>query len=173
MFPPTNYEKLGEILQHSPLQLSASEAQGMFAGLLCGGTGSPEEIWLQELFGDALPSEADRHLLQEVAQHTLGELRDEAFRFKPLFPGESYAIEVRAEALYDWVRGFLYGLALGGMDQTTLSDTAREALSALTEITRLDLNQLEAGEENERALMELEEFLRVTVMVFFAEGGRS
>lgn len=171
--PAALYKRLGETLQHAPLQPSASEAQGLFAGLLCGVAPEPEATWLQELFGDASPSAEDRRLLREVAQHTLDELRDGAFRFKPLFLGESDSLRVRAEALCDWVQGFLYGLALGGMDQATLSDIAREALNALTEITRLDLHHLETGEESEQALMELEEFLRVTVMLFFAEGGQS
>ncbi len=163
------YERLGEALQHASLQPNASEAQGLFAGLLCSGAPSPEKIWLRELFGDASPSAEDQRLLREVAQHTLKELRDEAFRFKPLAP-EAGSLPVRAEALYDWVRGFLYGLGIGGMDLKHLSDLAQEALDVLTEITRLDLNHLEPGEENERALMEVEEFLRVSVMLFFAEG---
>jgi len=65
-------------------------------------------------------------------------------------PGESAPLGEQALLVYDWVRGFLYALGLVGLSESDLSEQGREILRDLTAITRMDLDDLEEGEENEQ-----------------------
>ena len=71
--------------------------------------------------------------------------------------------------MYDWCRGFLYGLGLAGISDRDLSEQTREVFHDFTEVTRLDLAGLEEGEDNEDALTEIVEFLWVAAMLVYEE----
>jgi len=157
-------------LEGSELAPSACEAQGILCALLCAGAPQAEASWSAELLAgvDATSpaTEAYRRSLADLAAHTrarMASLGD----FTPLLPDDSAPLAQRALALYDFSRGFLYGLALGGMDTGRLSQQAQEALQDLTAITRLDLDDLPDSEDNEQALMELTEFVRVAAMLLY------
>ncbi len=49
------------------------------------------------------------------------------------------------------------------------SAETQDALNSLTEITRMDLDQLNPGEEDEEALMEVTEFIWVAAMLVHSE----
>ena len=50
---------------------------------------------------------------------------------------------VRAEAVSGWAQGFLYGVGLAGVSpERDLSEETREALADISEVTRLDLDQV-------------------------------
>jgi len=53
------------------------------------------------------------------------------------------------------------------------SGPAREVCDDFATITRLDLDNLEDSEENERALTELTEFVRVAAMLVYEERNRA
>jgi hypothetical protein len=89
--------------------------------------------------------------------------------FSPLLPNDAVSLAERALGLYDWSRGFMYGLGLSGVDTGGLSEEAREAFDDLAAITHLDLDDLEDSEDNEQALMELTEFVRVAAMLVYEE----
>lgn len=83
--------------------------------------------------------------------------------------GDSAPLGERALQLYDWVRGFLYALGLLSLSESELSGQGREILRDLTAITRMDLDELAESEENEQALAEVVEFVRVAAMLIHHE----
>lgn len=85
--------------------------------------------------------------------------------FELFLPAEDRPLAERATAVHDWVRGLLYGLALGQFSHEQLPDEEREAFDDLVELTHMDLSGIEEGEQDEQALAEIIEFLRIAPMV--------
>ncbi len=159
------------------LSFSPSEAQGIAAGLLAGDVPEPERHWADTLYadfaeGDALAGEA-RALLDRLYRATEAQLADAGFALELWLPGEAVAAEGYdvPEGLRDWVQGFLYGFGLVGeqASRERLSDEGREALHDLYEIGRLAVPEGTLDEEEQQALAELEEYIRVAVMTLHAD----
>ncbi|WP_200347713.1 UPF0149 family protein [Halochromatium glycolicum] len=109
--------------------------------------------------GDALLAE-----LATLARWTEEAIAPPSVSFNLLLPPEDRPLRERALAVHDWVRGLLFGLTLGGLEPEGLDGEAREAFSDLVELTRMDLAAIDEGEEDEQALAEITEFLRVAAM---------
>jgi uncharacterized protein YgfB (UPF0149 family) len=89
-------------------------------------------------------------------------------------PSDDRPLPERAEALVDWCRGFLGGFGLAGTEaHAKLSEEAQEILRDLGSIAAAQLDFGEEGDD-EDALIEVHEFVRVGAMLLFAEcaGGR-
>jgi len=172
-----DFQELTQRLAVSELNPSAAEAHGILCAMICAGEPRAEESWMSELLdgtddADLLAQEC-RESLWDLATLTRGQIQGQELGFAPLLPDESAALAERALALYDWSRGFLYGLGIAGVDVVGLSEQGREVLSDFASITRLDLDDLDDSEENEQALAELTEFVRVAAMLVYEERGRS
>lgn len=148
----------------------------MLCGLICGGVPEPEQAWMDELLAGADPCDLSvrdcQTSLRALGADTRERIDGGETGLRPLLPGEAAPLAERALALYDWTRGFLYGLGLARVAESGLSPEAREAVDDLSEITRLDLDALDEGEENEEALAELEEFAWVAAMLVHEDLGR-
>lgn len=175
MLAPENvdYDRLNERIEAAGIAIGASEAHGMFCGLVCGGAEEPETLWLGELF-----EEMDRQdlLLQECEQYllTAGAETREAIDgpelgFPTLLPDDERTLTERVQALKSWCQGFLYGLGLTGTGDENLSDEGDEALRELAEIARADVEFSADSEEDENAYAELQEFLWVAAMLIYEE----
>jgi len=75
----------------------------------------------------------------------------------------------RATAVCDWSRGFLFGLALAGLQEADLSEDARGVFGDFAALTQMDLDNLDDSEDNEQSLIEVVEFIRVAAMLIYAE----
>ncbi|WP_245561727.1 UPF0149 family protein [Lamprocystis purpurea] len=165
----------------------------MLCGLICGGEPHPERVWLNQLLQtpqadpdqDPTPIldvaqgsgpidprfEAARDGLHALAQRTLDEIQGPGIGFTLLLPADDRPLVERATALYDWIRGFLFALGVLGVSAPDLSAQGREVLSDFATLTRMDLDALSEGEEDEAALAELIEFVWVAAMLIHAERG--
>jgi uncharacterized protein len=176
MDPATDFQQLTERLAVSELTPSVSEAHGMLCGLICAGHPDAEGAWMEEVLrgtdpGDLLVQEC-RLSLRTLARTTREEIDGPGLGFAPLLPGEDTPLAERAVGLYDWTRGFLYGLGVAGVDEKDLSEQTREIFRDFAAITHLDLDGLrDETEEGEEALMELEEFIWVAAMLVYDERG--
>jgi len=159
------YSEVTEGLRDSSLQATPAEAHGLLCGLYSSGSAEPEKLWWREIFGsgatETQPGEYPA-ALRTLADLTRLQMEENQWELSLLVPGEEYPLRERAEGLHDWARGFLFGLGLAGIQASALSTEGREVLSDLIEITRLDVDSLRAGEaeeEDEEALMQLQEYL--------------
>ena len=141
----------------------------MLCGFLCGGGDDPVTAWLAQV----LPADAHAHAARDV-------LLDYAAPIERSFRSADLEIEIsalddsaplieRATAIYDWIRGFLFAMGVLGVSESALSEDGREIYRDLTALTRMDLDALEESEDNEQALMEVTEFLRVAAMLIHEE----
>ena len=172
----TDYDLIGRLLEISPLNPSPGEAHGILCGLLCGGASDPLNAWFLQLLPAAESAEpADpllagvREGLSDLAAATQNGIRDPDLGFHPLLPDDDRPLAERATALYDWVRGFLFAFGVLGVAESDLSEQTREILRDFTDLTRMDLDNLDDAEENEEALAEVIEFIRVAAMLIHDE----
>ncbi len=144
------------------------EVHGAIAGWLSGG-GHAAPGWLGDVLVDpALPNVVPGSALDELARATQSQLQDRELGFQLLLPDDDASLQVRSGALFDWCRHFLgaFGLAAGA--QPPLSDDSQEALQDLARLATATAEP-EGDEEDEEALVEIEEFVRVAVLLLHGD----
>ncbi|MHB8911509.1 MAG: UPF0149 family protein [Lysobacter sp.] len=155
-------------IQQLSLATTASELHGALCGWLSGG-GASTPAWLAPvLVDDTLAAPAAGSALDRLRTGSAAQLADRSFNFELLLPGSDAALAERSGALFDWCRGFLgaFGLAAGG--QPPLSDEGTEALGDLARLAGAH-PQDDGDEDDEEALAEIEEFVRVAVLLLHGD----
>lgn len=166
------FTTLDAALQLSGLEVSAPEVHGVVTGLVCNGTGAFDSNDAMALLANPSQYGSQPRLLDLVrdmigsVHHSLHEAGHE---FELLLPGEDADIASQTEAIADWCQGFVLGLLQGG--HSSLENFPGDAKEAVEDI--LAIAQAESGGEDieteQRALVELEEYLRVSVQLIFEE----
>lgn len=144
------------------------ELHGGLCGWLAGG-GEADDDWLARvLVDDALPAPPAGGPLDRMRQATVEQLGDRAFGFTLLLPDEDASLAVRSGALFDWCRAFIgaFGLAAGSVP--ALSEEGREALGDLAKLAAASAQE-SGDEEDEEALAEIEEFVRVAALLLHGD----
>lgn len=151
--------------------VSASDLHGSLVGFLCAGGKTTAEAWPSALELDA--GHAGELLDDTFAllyRHCREQLDDSELGFEPLLPGDDVALTERAEALVEWCRGFLGGVGLASSTQSAgeLSVDAREIVQDFSTIAASSFDYGD-DEEDETALNEVLEFVRVGVLLLYSE----
>jgi uncharacterized protein YgfB (UPF0149 family) len=137
---------------------------GWFAG---GGEDSPD--WLARVMADpALAQVAPDSPLDTLRRASLAHLSDRGFAFELLLPAGDASLGERSGALFDWCRGFLgaFGLATGA--NPPLSEEGGEALNDIAKLATATAQE-DGDEDDEEALAEIEEFVRVAVLLLHGD----
>lgn len=152
------------------LALAASpfELHGGLCGWLAGGGAAVREWPAKVLADDALPAPAEGGALDELREASAAQLADRSFDFALLLPAADTSLAERSGALFDWCRGFLGGFGLAGGGKIKLSDEGQEALADLGKLAAAQ-PQSDGDEEDEIALVEIEEFVRVAVLLLHGD----
>lgn len=147
------------------LGVGASELHGALCGWLAGG-GRDSPAWLAAVLADdAVAAPAAGSALDRMRLASAAQLRAEDFDFHLLVPDDDATLAERSGALFDWCRGFLGGFGLAAGQSPPLSEDSREALEDLAKLAAATA-QDEGDEDDEAALVEIEEFVRgVALMV--------
>jgi len=152
-------------LAAQPLAASPSELHGGLCGYLCAGGEPQPQRWLDQLQIQAADLDADaRDHLEALRRWATVLLDDPQMRFQPLLPGDDAAMAERVGALVQWCAAFLGGFGLAGGSDQDGSESRREALRDLQRIAGFSY---ESGddEEDENALAEIVEFVRVAALM--------
>lgn len=166
------HDELDDACARLRLGVQASELHGSLCGYLAGGAqlGRQSMLAALQLDGEEVVlSTQDKALLDRLAKQCEAELADPELGFEPLLPVDDRPLPERAEALVDWCRGFLGGFGLAGAEaHAKLTDDAQEILRDLGAIAS---SAFDFGEESEDedALIEVHEFVRVGAMLLHAE----
>lgn len=167
-----DHEKLQALVVRLRLGTSASELHGSLTGYLAGGgaVGGDALLGVLELDGEATePTAADRAELDALARQSQAALVDAELGFEPLLPEDDRPLAERAEAMVDWCRGFLGGFGLAGAAaHAQLSEEAQEVLRDLGTVAASSFD-FGDEDEDEDALVEVQEFVRVAAMLLYAE----
>ena len=148
------------------LAASAPELHGSLSGWLAGG-GDRGPGWLARgLVDDAAP--APDAVLEDMREATVAQIEDPEFGFTLLLPDSRAPLYERSLALFEWCRGFLGGFGLAAGAEPPVSDEGGEALADIARLAAAS-PQEDGDEEDERALAEIQEFVRVAALLLHGD----
>lgn len=169
---PLSHDDLDALSVRLRLGVDASELHGSLCGYLAGGAqphGHDLLPALQLESPDHALGEADQALLDGLLAQCRDALDDSDLGFEPLLPADDRPLAARAEAVAAWCRGFLGGFGLAGPQaHASLTDDAQEVLRDFGTIAASEFAYADA-EEDEDALIEVQEFLRVGALLLYTE----
>ena len=166
-----DYAHCLDAMRRCKLTFSPSEAQAIAAGLLAGNLADRDAQWSAAMYADLDPNDAlaqeCRDCLDAIYQVAAEQMRDTDFGLELFLPPQEVVDYDPASALRDWAQGFLFGFGLAGEARaaTLLSPEGQEALRDFYEIGNMEVPGGPVGEEEEQALAEIEEYLRVAAML--------
>lgn len=171
-----DYDSVSNKLSQQGVIVDAAEVHGILCGMLCGGMSLTDQKWLEALSetinqGDAF-SDPTQHLLNSLFNQTCQQLLEPEFALNLLLPDDQAPINDRGAALINWVQGFMLGFGLHQQDLMQCSDDVKEALEDFADISRME-EPMDADEESEKALLEVEEYVKISAILCFSEMGQS
>lgn len=150
------------------LPATAADVHGALCGWLCGG-GADSPAWLAQVLvePDLAPPQAHTPL-DQLHRASLAQLGEVGLGLTLLLPPADAPLQARADALLEWCRSFLGGFALATGAHAPLGEDGQEALEDLTKLAaaRPDVGE---GEEDEQALAEIEEYVRVAALLLHGD----
>lgn len=169
-----DYDSVSNKLSQQGVIVDAAEVHGILCGMLCGGMSLTDQKWLEALSetinqGDAF-SDPTQHLLNSLFNQTCQQLLEPEFALNLLLPDDQAPINDRGAALINWVQGFMLGFGLHQQDLMQCSDDVKEALEDFSDISRME-EPMDADEESEKALLEVEEYVKISAILCFSETG--
>ncbi|MGY0505063.1 UPF0149 family protein [Luteimonas sp. e5] len=162
------WEEVKQILAPLRLAVSPAELHGALCGWLAGG-GSAEGAWLGRVLADEDLAQPEDAGLAQLRDATVAAMEDRELGFGVLLPDDAVPVDERGNALFDWCRAFLgaFGLAAGA--NPPLSDEGSEALQDLARLAMAEAESAGDDEEDEQALAEIEEFVRIAVLLLHGD----
>ena len=164
------YEQLQGALQSADADSSAAESHGAICGIICASGPVDAMLWLEQLLGEgntvSASAQSAQRLLTELYSESLLHLDDGDLGLVLLLPDDNAPLPQRSQALGEWCRGFLFGLALGGVseDQAEKGDLA-EIMHDFYEVSNTRFEHEVADEDEESAYAEIVEYVRMSVLL--------
>ncbi len=151
--------------------ISPSELHGQLSGFLCI---RPDATTLASEYDGWLgitPGKALRVMLDELAVLTVDELHEYGdFQFRILMPDDEEDIDLRTRTLGEFCSGFLLGAGLALPGNADLPPDISEVLTDFERVATLG-DTVPESNENEADLAEIVEYVRVSVLLVYAEFG--
>lgn len=166
-----DYAACLDAMRRCNLTFSPTEAHAIAVGLLAGDVSDPGRQWSIALYADLdsddVLAQECRDCLDRLYLATVEQMQDREFGLQLFMPPSEVADYDAGRALRDWAQGFLYGFGLCGEASASahLSADGQEALRDFYEIGNLELADAPPDEEEQQALAEIEEYLRVAAML--------
>jgi uncharacterized protein YgfB (UPF0149 family) len=165
------YLDLDEKLRASSWKSGASEAHGLLTGLASRGITSLEIQNKMHMF--QLSPEDDSTLLEGLFELILRDLESTNPTFNLLLPEDDESLVSRADELANWTGGYIQGFCYDGESSiSTASQDVQELIQDIMDISgmQMPIGSLEENsEDDERSLMEIEEYLKLGVQLIFDE----
>ncbi|WP_372018439.1 UPF0149 family protein [Pseudoxanthomonas sp. 10H] len=163
-------EEVADAGRELALGATVPELHGALCGWLAGG-GEDTVAWpARVLADDGVPAPAPGSALDRLRRGVVAQLGDGEFSFQLLLGDEGMALRDRAQALFDWCRSFLGGFGLAAGAKPPLSEEGAEALQDIARLAGASVQDIDEDEdEDEDALSELEEFVRVAVLLLHGD----
>tara|TARA_Y100001935_G_C17261416_1_gene486636 strand:- start:140 stop:652 length:513 start_codon:yes stop_codon:yes gene_type:complete len=161
-------------MKNTNLSLSPCEAHAIAIGICCGIAEDKAKLWEEGVYSD-LEAEENitiecRSYLDKIFSVAADQLKDISFSFQLWLPQETESVVNEATAIKNWAQGFLYGFGLASrLVNDKLSQESREALKDFYDIGQLSTNLEGSEDENQIALTEIEEYMRVAVMLIYED----
>ncbi len=149
------------------LPSTPAELHGALCGWLAAG-GEDSPAWPAQVMADAaLPTPARDDALDRLRIASVSQIGDTDFGFQLLLPDDDVPVVDRASAMFDWCRAFLGGFGLAVADRK-LSEEGEEALGDIANLAAARVDDVDP-EGDEESLAEIEEYLRMAVLLLHAD----
>ena len=165
-----SYSEVNSIILHKDAADSAAEVHGIASAMLCLDQNTEASDWMAEAINkDADLLEDDKLILFNLFEQTKALMESDEFVFDLFLPDEDESLRLRCTALMQWCQGFLFGLGRVETSSQWPGDID-EILKDIVEFTKLDADIAEGDDdEAESGLMEVQEYLRASVMLIRSE----
>ncbi|AIT09002.1 5-formyltetrahydrofolate cyclo-ligase [Candidatus Francisella endociliophora] len=170
-----NFEDVVEALKVMQALTSASEAHGLLCALFSFGAEVKFTAWSDSLMtksieeGDLVATSALK-TMKKLYDYTKAQFDEKGLTFDLFIPEDDESLTYRAEALTYWIKGFLSGVGLFGLDFENSKDKeVKEAIHDLMQISYMDYDSLGQDESCEDDFMELLEYTKVAVLLIDSE----
>ncbi|WIH04193.1 YecA family protein [Xanthomonas translucens pv. graminis] len=151
------------------LAASAAELHGALCGWLAGG-GADLAAWPAAVLADAgIATPRSGDVLDRLREASAAQLEDRDFAFDLVLADAGAPLSERADALFDWCRGFLGGFGLAAGAKPPLSEEGEESLQDLARLAQASTDDFDSADEDEDALAEIEEFVRVAALLLHSD----
>ena len=167
-----DYDDMLTLVEALSLKEHISEIHGAISGFLCIGANDEAASYIQELIEnkDVTCFELEIRTLVNLLTVVHKQLSTLTFDFQLLLPNDEAPLSERAQAISFWCHGFSDSFLQSGMDVSQFkTDEARDALYHITEVSQLDHEGLSVSEDDEKAFMELYEYVRMAVLMMHTE----
>lgn len=167
----TTHLQLQAALDLAGVEMRASEVHGMVCGEICRRVRAATDADFPTLLGMPDPEAGGVQGLLGLVEELLEETRrqlDAGMRFELVLPDDEEPVDERTASLADWARGFVLALLRG--DDPALTDVEGDSGEFLQDLVKI--SEARPGsdtEEDEKALAEIEEYIRVGVQLVFEE----
>ena len=171
-----DYDYLDELRKNASLDMSVTETHGGIFCILCFGSDRFEEFIPSDQSDDttsiSLQIKEYREALSDLVTQDDRSLGEGGLDFELIIPSDSYSVVERAEGLSIWGQGFLDGVTFLMAEQIIEIDRNKskesfEIIEDFTQISRLDPHSIKEEVDDELALMELIEFVRLSVQMIY------
>ena len=162
------YAPIDEALGAGDLPGGAAALHGLLAALVCCGTTA--DTLQDDVRPFDLPESASAILIEGLFARIERELIGDEYEFSLLLPDEDQDFPERLAALAHWCRGFVLGLR--ELPEQPLSSESQEAIGDFQRITELAEDDPPPPDEREAAevqMYEVQEYVRIGVMLIHAE----
>lgn len=161
-----DWNEVAQAADRLALASTPAELHGALCGwLAAGGEDAPD--WPARVLADpGIPAPQAGEVLDRLRRASVAQFADPEFGFSLLLP-EGEGPVVRATALFAWCRAFLGGFGLA-VASKPLSEDAQEALRDLASLGAAQIDANDDGSDEE-ALVEIEEYLRMAVLLLHAD----
>ncbi len=170
-----HYQKVNNLFSLSDHLPSAAEAHGLICGFICAGNRLDGKSWLDPILGAAQGVAKEliencKLILLELYEISSIKLQSFEFDFELLLPEDEESLQYRAEALSHWCQGFIIALNRAGVTEVEMrTQDAKDALTHILEISKLNYETIDISEKDEQAYTEVMEYVRMAVLMVYAE----
>jgi len=174
------YNELSSLYERLDIEAGASETHGVITGLVCSGADRDSiEDALHLIVGDhGLPENVNQALstiMMELHDAALRSFNNDSFDFELVLPDDEADMGKRTDAVAGWCQGFVLGLLKNDdVSIEKLEQDAAEIVRDIMVIAELDflnemMNDDDESQNEERSLIEIEEYLRVGAQLVYEE----
>ena len=169
-----NFEDLNKLLVDARTGSCAAGCHGFLCGYLCINNNVEEDMFRKFLLADTADDVTYDQCCAQIAELAVdinAQISSSDFELRLLLPDDDRPLIERSIALTQWCQGFLSGLGVAGMvDTGSISAESRELIDDFYKICRLNADEIKgSGEEEESALIELIEYVRMGAIMIHDE----
>ena len=166
------FDRLSDLYVENRSFNPPAELHGLLCGQFCAGIQLGHQQWLRIAAEQMAVKKLNEHaemVLGMLYDQILDQLQDEDLTFQVLLPDDDESIIMRTEAIGQWCQGFLSGYAMGGLREGDVSEEATAVLMDMTQIARVQADELEESNDSEKDFLEVNEYLRMAALMLFTE----